>query len=83
MLEVRNIQAKLADPDYRSFRSETIRRGVTVQMALSEAITLWIAAKPEEPQQEPAPAWRGILSGHSTSLADELIAERRAEASRE
>lgn len=80
MLEVRNIQAKLADPDYRSFRSETIRRGVTVQMALSEAITLWIAAKPEEQQ---APAWRGILNGHSTSLADELIAERRAEASRE
>lgn len=82
MLDIKNIQAKLADPDYRMFRAETVRRGVTVQTALAEAVSLWIAAKPES-DAPLAPAWRGLLSGHPVSLASELIAERRAEALRE
>lgn len=72
----RHLQATLTDENYRAFRAEAIRRGQTVQAALTEAIALWIGSS--ENTGHPVPAWRGMVQSHS-SLSQELIEERRAE----
>lgn len=71
----RHLQATLTDENYRALRAEAIRRGQTVQAALTEAIALWIGS---ENTAHPVPAWRGMLQSKS-SLSQELIEQRRTE----
>ncbi len=68
-ITVKVLSVRLAEPEMRRFKSLAATRGVSVQKAVQEALTLWEAQR--------TPSTMGLLDELEGSLAGSEILEQR------